>query len=249
MNFDNYLFRCSALGQLMTEPKTKEQKARGELGETCKTYLREIWIEAKYGRTKDISNKYVEKGLGAEEDAITLYSRVMRRFFKKNEQRLSNAFITGHPDIYTGESIHNADEVTDTKCSWDIFTFFKSAQNLNKDYYWQLQGYCALSKAKLGRLAYCLVDTPEQLINDELRRLLFRMNVASEESTEYKEAASAMMRNMVYGDIPINERVVEHLIPRNDDAIMQIYQQVVRARKYLNELEALHQASLKSFSL
>ena len=51
--FDNHLFRCSALGRLMTNGR-----AKNEMGETCKSYLKEVYIEQKYGFRKDFKNKY-----------------------------------------------------------------------------------------------------------------------------------------------------------------------------------------------
>jgi len=66
----------------MVEPRSKNEL----LSETTKKYLREVMIYEKYGRKKDISNKYIEKGLAVEEDAITLYSRFTKVFYKKNEK-------------------------------------------------------------------------------------------------------------------------------------------------------------------
>lgn len=128
----------------MVEPRSKNEL----LSETTKKYLREVMIYEKYGRKKDISNKYIEKGLAVEEDAITLYSRFTKVFYKKNEKQLKNEQITGTPDLYEGDNIESASLILDIKSSWDIFTFFNSKLDaLNKDYYWQLQGYMALTGA------------------------------------------------------------------------------------------------------
>jgi hypothetical protein len=148
MNFNNILFRCSSLGYLMTESRVKSDP----ISETTKTHLIDVYVQNKYGRQSDISNKYIQKGLMVEEDSITLYSRVKKTFFKKNEQHLSNAYIKGTPDLFTGIEIKQADEVLDTKSSWDIYTFFRvHTQPLNKMYYWQVQGYMALTGAKRSK--------------------------------------------------------------------------------------------------
>ncbi len=73
MNFDNYLFHPSSLGLIMTESRTKDQ-----FGETCKSHLMECYINKKYGRFKDITNHFIEKGILAEEDSIDLYSVVKK---------------------------------------------------------------------------------------------------------------------------------------------------------------------------
>lgn len=231
-------FRCSSLYQLMTEPKLKADKEAGNLSETTKSYLIDLFVEEKYGREQDIFNKYMQKGLMVEEDAITLYSRVKKSFYKKNEERLENEFIKGTPDLFVGESINQADEVIDIKSSWDIFTYYRNfVKDIPQAYYWQLQGYMALTGAKTSRLAFCLVDTPEVMINDEKRKLMWKMGVATDMDDAYIEAADRLERAMKYGDIPISQKVCEFIIDRDEAAIDKIYIKVSKSREYLCFLE------------
>ena len=139
----NTLFRCSSLSKLMTNPKLEADIEAGNLSETTKTYLLEVYISEKYNRDKNVTSKYMEKGLLVEEDSITLYSRVMKKFFKKNESKLSNEFIKGTPDLYTGLEITEADLVIDIKSSWDIFS--SSVEEL-KDYQEYTEGNEYLSE-------------------------------------------------------------------------------------------------------
>jgi hypothetical protein len=206
MNFTNTLFRCSSLGHIMTEGRSKSEV----LSETCKTHLIDIYVATKYGRQTDVSNKYIEKGLQVEEDSITLYSRVKKVFFKKNSEHLSNEFIKGTPDLYTGLEVRAADTIIDIKSSWDIYTFFRvHTKELNKLYYWQLQGYMALSGARSAKLVYCLVDTPLTFLLDEKRKLFYRMNAGTEENKLYQAACEELEKAMTFSDIPMNERVIE----------------------------------------
>lgn len=180
----------------------------------------------------------MQKGLMVEEDAITLYSRVKKSFYKKNEERLENDFIKGTPDLFVGESIYQADEVIDIKSSWDIFTYYRNfVKDIPQAYYWQLQGYMALTGAKTSRLAFCLVDTPEVMINDEKRKLMWKMGVATDMDDAYIEAADRLERAMKYGDIPISQKVCEFIIDRDEAAIDKIYLKVSKAREYLCFLE------------
>lgn len=239
MNFSTTLFRCSALGYLMTDPKTKAAKEAGELSETTKTNLIDIYVSNKYGRQTDISNKYITKGLMVEEDSITLYSRVKKTFFKKNEKHLSNAFIKGTPDLFTGTEIESAETIIDIKSSWDIFTFFRNhTKGVSDLYYWQLQGYMALTGAKSAKLSFCLVDTPETLILDAKRKLMWQMNAGTEENEDYKIACEELDKAMIYSDIPMNERVMEFDIERDNEGIEKLYSKVVKARQFLNEIES-----------
>ena len=241
MNWNQILMRCSSLGALMTEPMSKADKEAGELSKTAKNYLKGIYIREKYGRQKDILTKQMEKGVLVEEESITLLSRVWKRMLYKNEERLNNDFITGLPDIFEGESIHKADSITDIKSSYDLFTFIsKIGDPLDKDYYYQLQGYMALSGASKAHIAYCLVNTPEHIIAGEKYRLLKTMNVISEESPEYIKEAIKLEKNMIFDDIPKEERVLIFTVERDDTIIKKIYEKVFKARLFLAELEETH---------
>ena len=235
--FDHIKIRCSSLGYLMTEPKGKADREAGNLSETAKTHLVDIYVRERYGRQTDISTKYTEKGLMVEEDSITLYCRIQRKFLKKNEQMVENPFIKGTPDLYEGIDILAADKITDIKSSWDLFTFSRvRTKEINDQYWWQLQGYMWLTGAKTATLAYCLINTPEILINDEKRRLLWKMGVVSEEDRTYKEACEELERSMVFDDIPMNERIISFQIDRDEDAIASIPVKVIKGRNFLREL-------------
>jgi hypothetical protein len=236
MDFSNHKFRCSSLGHVMTGTKDKKDP----LGETCKAHLIDVYVSQKYNRQTEIINKYVEKGLKVEEDSITLYSRVNRTLYFKNEERLLNDYIQGCPDLFlsaTG-SVKKADLVIDIKSSWDIFTFFRTrAKSINKMYYWQGQGYMALTGAKIFKLAYCLVNTPEIMISDEVRKMMWKMAVISDDDPLFQEAKFNLEKNMRYDDIPIEDRVIEIIIQRDDNAIEQCYDKIKLCRKFLNEIE------------
>jgi hypothetical protein len=233
VDFSNYLFHASSWGNLMIGSKTGET-----MGETCKKYLMQCYVEAKYGRKKDFTNKYIEKGLAVEEDSITLYSRVKKKFYKKNDQRLSNAYLTGEPDSFEGDSILKAVTIIDVKSSWDIHTFYAVlGVGLNKIYEYQLQGYMALSGAKEAKLVYCLVDTPDPLINDAKRKLQWQMGVIDPDANpDYQEACLQIEKEMIFTDIPIEERYIEFTLHRDDKKILEGYEQVKFCREFLNKL-------------
>lgn len=223
--------RCSELHHLMGEPRSKSEK----LTQTAKTFVDELYIRYKYHRYKDITSRYIAKGLAVEEDSITLYSRFSKRFFVKNEDNLFNDFITGTPDLFVKEGDKVA-EVIDIKSSWDIWTFFKSKRELNDAYYWQMQGYLWLTDCDRGTVVHCLVDTPDEIINDERRKLSWKMGSISGDSPEYVSAETELVKNMTYSDIPINERVVEWSVSRDEEAIKKIIEKVELVRETLKGL-------------
>lgn len=215
----------------MTSPRNKGEK----LSETCKTHLVDVFVSYKYKRKTDIHNKYVEKGLMVEEDSITLFSRATKTFFKKNEEHLSNEFIKGTPDLFQGSEIKKAEKIIDIKSSWDIFTFFRTAEKeINMNYYWQLQGYMALTGAPVATLAYCLVNTPDTIMSDEKRKLQWRMGII-DDTPDFIEACKEIDKLSIYDDIPINERIYTLDIERNDSDIERLYEKIKECRIYMNE--------------
>src|SRR5262245_24934249 len=123
IDFQKIKFRASSWGNLLAEPQTKADREAGKLGKTCINELIKIYNQEVYGRKKEIVTKQMEKGTQGEEDSITLFSRVEKKLFLKNTEKLENEWFTGHVDIYTGESILTAEEVWDIKTRWDLDTF------------------------------------------------------------------------------------------------------------------------------
>jgi len=229
MNFDNQLFRCSQLGKLMTNGRGK-----GTMGEACKSLLREIYLKEKYGREEVVFSKYMEKGNICEDDSMDLLSEVVGSKLFKNKKTFENEFVIGTPDNVT-------DRVIDVKTSWSLKTFFETKQfteviKANKDYYWQLMGYMWLTGKERATVAYCLVDTPDELIQDELNRLQYQLRIFNTEDVAYKAAAAQVEINHRFKDIPAVERV--HCIDMEYDpeAVEQIKSRAIEARQYLNSL-------------
>ncbi len=234
MNWSEYKFHPSSLGLIMTDSRTKEP-----LGETCKDHLMECYVRETYGREKDITNKYIEKGLLAEEDSITLYSMVTKQFYLKNKEQISNDWFIGTPDLFTGRSIKDADLVIDLKTSWDIFTFFQTlTKPIKKAYFWQLQAYMDLTGAKEAKLVYCLVNTPYHLIEDEKKKVLWKLGVIDQEHDErYLKACEMIDRNCIFDDIPEEKRYIEFTIDRDNEAIEKAKVRVAECREFLNQMK------------
>ncbi len=164
------------LAQAVEKAKALESEKDGIfISKTAQKKIKEIFVNTEYRRYRETENKYVKKGRIGEEDGITMLSLFDRRMYRKNDIRLSNEYITGECDIYLGESIENAEETVDIKCSWDVFTFFDVKDDeLNDDYFGQGQGYMWLTKAKKHTVAYVLINTPKEQINAELYKESFK---------------------------------------------------------------------------
>ncbi len=296
-DFNKILIRCSALGNIMTDPRGKtnaekyvdkveelrvEQekyslmpnkelksaqnkklkidklcnelveldKIKDEevLSETCETYLAQSYALSKYDRVREITTKQMVKGTISEDDSIMLFSLLEGKIFNKNTERISNEYITGCPDLYDTDDLRNCNEIIDIKSCWDIFTFLSNVKHPHNDaYYWQLQGYMALTGAKIGTIAYCLVNTPDSIIEGEKYNLLRRMDVVSEEDKGYQKEVKLLIANRKFDDIPMNERLLTYSIERNDEDIARIYKRVEKCRTYLQEFEQDHEIFCKKY--
>lgn len=234
MDFSKTLIRCSSLSCLFTEPQDKKAREAGELSKTAKSHLIEVYAQ-QYGYEKDIVTKQMKKGIQAEEEGITLLSMVDKQYYTKNEERKENEWLSGHADIVTDTKL------IDIKLSWDIFTFLpKLMEDVDKTYFYQLQGYLWLWGLKEAEIAYCLVNTPDNIIEGEKYRLLRSMDVISEESPEFLKEAAKLERNMKFDQFPIEQRVIRQRVVVDNEIISKIPEKVERARKFLEELHTIH---------
>jgi hypothetical protein len=97
-----------------------------------------------------------------------------------------------------------------------------------------------LTGTRNATIAYCLVNTPENIIQQEKYYLLKKMDVISEESPEFIKEAMKIEFNMTFDDISINERILTFNISRSEDDILRIENKVLKARTFLQELEQTH---------
>ena len=156
--------RASALGDLMTAPKEKTEI----LSKGAKTVLDKMAKEFVYGFNEVISGKYMEKGIIVEDQSIELYNSVFFTDYKKNTERKTNDWLTGECDIFTGSKI------IDIKSSWSLPTFPATSEDgLNTGYEWQLRAYMMLWDVEEAEIAYCMVNTPDELIKFEQEELHF----------------------------------------------------------------------------
>jgi len=155
------LIRCSAIGKLMTEPKTKSE---GPLSVGAKTHIRNLAAQEIFGVEFEVTSKEMEKGNLVEPDGIALLNRVRGLSLVKNTERRSNAWITGEADLFDA----TARRGHDLKCPWSVATFPITVVDCeDKLYEWQMRGYMWLWDADQWEVNYALISTPEHLIRYE----------------------------------------------------------------------------------
>lgn len=229
IDFSTYKFRCSSLPNLMTASRSKTEP----LSETTKSYLRELWIKEVYGREKfDTSNKYTEKGIMCEPDSMDLVQKVTKQTYFKNTEKFENEFVNGTPDIVLKKGTPDA-RIKDIKSSWNIWTFNSVTEDsARKSYYFQMLGYMWLTGAKVADLIYCLVNTPEEIMNDELYKLSFRFP----EINESDEKANRFKVNYIFDDISPELRMKQFMIQFNEEDIAQLKEKIVLSRQYMETI-------------
>jgi hypothetical protein len=186
---NNFRFRCSSLGLIMTDAqsideqfvteevaaiqrktkRTDDEKALLQalkdksLSAGAKTFIEGLAKEFLYGFHEVVTGKYMDKGLIVEDQSIELYNSVHFTNYTKNTERRSDDYITGECDI-----IVPGTKGIDIKSSWSLATFpATAAAGADKMYEWQCRGYMRLWNVPSWEVAYCMVNTPDELIKYE----------------------------------------------------------------------------------
>jgi hypothetical protein len=215
--------RCSQLGKIMTKPRLKSEV----LSQTTKTYIQELVLQEKYGIYKEFWSRYTDKGNQVEDEAINLAMDTLEvGFIYKNEESFSNDWITGTPDV-------NTDILLDVKSSWDATTFpFFEDELSNKDYFYQLQGYMWLTGKQTSFLCYCLINTPFEIVEDEVRREHWKQQ-SIDESQDIRDFVEAKHN---FDHIPKEKRIKTFVIERDENVIEEIKTRIELCREYYNQL-------------
>ena len=215
------LFRCSSIGRLMTEPKSKSS---GPLSEGAKTYIRELVAQEIFGVDFEFSSKQTEKGIEVEQQSIDMLNRVRGLHLTKNTERRDNGFISGECDLFDPSRRRGHD----IKSPWSVATFPIVPEACeDKLYEWQMRGYMALWDADEWEVNYCLVDTPDRLIGYEPLQL------------------------HIVGHIPENMRITTWTVTRDLEKEAAIMTKIEHARAYFRqvvaEFDATHQADIPAW--
>jgi len=294
-NANEILFRASSVGKIMgkiglTENKqneltvlsskekiTDKQKEKldflinkrnnPDMPSGIKTHLIDLFMTSMYSRREEVDSKYLRKGNECEEDSITLLSRVTKSLFNKNKVRKSDEFFTGEWDMNDLKLNHTLD----TKTSWNLRTFLQSSFNeLEENYFYQGQVYMHLTGAKKHTVAYCLVNSTAEAIDQEKRYLSLKSGMidpkTGNESDIFVSRAKQIEINMIYDlplfksrypyypfhndestwnyDIPKEKRVKLFSFERDEAVIKLMIERVKLCREWINTNLINHETNL-----
>jgi hypothetical protein len=204
------------------------------LADGCKSYLTSMYGWLKYKKWNASSSgggvtggqNSANKGVLVEGKSIEMINILDGTAYQKNEKVLSNEWIIGIPDIVTD------DYVIDVKSSWNIETFLSNlTKEVPQKYFWQMQGYMMLTGAKKSELSYCLVSTPEEIIQMETERIM---------QSSKKWTEKEIRHNLTFDDIPVDDRRIKVIIERDEEAIQRFQERILVCRQYLSEVESFH---------
>ena len=198
------------------------------LGKTGETYV-DIWDrEQIYGKRKKFSSKYTEKGTFMEEANIQLAGDFLGFKAEKNVLNFEDDYITGTPDLFVPEQ----NKVIDIKSSWDCFTFPLREKSPDPIYFYQLQCYMHLTGHKKSQLIYVLGDTPEHIIESEVRKLMYN-------GTSEDEAYDEVESYFDYSEIPMSLRIKAFDIDYDEAVINKIIERVKECRNIVDKLNEI----------
>lgn len=219
------------------------------LPETLITHLCDVYVSHKYERHTEIYAKQIEKGNAVEKDSINLHGIYKGGLLleKYEGEPLEDDFIIGTPDVLLPGH--------EFKSPYDLYTFTRNrAKKINPLYWWQCQGYMRLTGQKEWPLVYCLVNAPEELIAGEKARARYRCKtIDASIDLRYIAECIEIEKNMIFDraafeaynpgyefacqdwtyDVPIEERVHEVIIKRDQEAIDKIPVRVKEGRKWI----------------
>lgn len=196
------LFRASSIGDLMSYPD-KDKLPDGAITQLDKMISQKLinWQDAEF----DFYT--TEKGKACEHESIELYNEVKDTFYLKNAERVTIGNLTGECDLLDkSESL-----VIDIKTAYSKKTY-PLMLKISKLYEWQLRAYMYLYDVNNAELAYCLVNTPFDLI--------------SSKDPEHWH---------IVDDVPMNLRVSTLRISRDAEKEKQMLNRLELSSKYIND--------------
>ena len=224
MEAKNFRARCSSLGKIFTNPRSKSES----ISETLKTHLNNWYLEKTYGVVMDITSRYTDKGIQLEDEAIRAYNEVYKTNYVKNDEFFEDDYIQGTPDIIS------EDEVLDIKCSFSLSSFPILDKAIpTKDYMYQLQGYMRLTGKTKAKLVYVLLDTPDDIIIREAKSIMYKEKLPD----DFLEVIIEEVREAhTYSHIPIKDRIKVFEVNRDDELLSLIDEKVINCREYIDNI-------------
>jgi len=212
---------CSAIGKIMTNPRSKSDK----LSATCISYVEDWMKEQLYDRRINFRSKYTAKGNDCEENSIDFASEYFGwGLVYKNTDTKENDYLIGTCDINLSAMI------VDVKNSWSQKSFpLFDTKIPDAPYEWQGDGYMALYGKTSFKLLYTLMDAPEYLVEREARNRAWDLGMDDVEA----ELFDLVKSEMTYSNLPDELRIKSFDTVYDQKRIDAIYHRVEECREWI----------------
>lgn len=235
---EEYLARKNGKGKPLTANMENaladliaKRDAPFELSQTAKSYIISLWLYMEYGYEEPVVTPELMKGNLCEQDSIELVSGLIpaKEFRVKNRDRYEDDYFTGTPDVI----LRKDGVIEDLKTSWTLKTFFDASPD--KSYIGQAQVYMHLTGIKEYRLIYALVDTPNEIVLQEMKRYWFKFG-QDDGNPEYERICNQLAAMHKVGHIPEEDRIKVFRFAYDPEYMKELIFRVKEARKFYNGL-------------
>jgi hypothetical protein len=226
-----------------------------ELPLTLKKKFDKLYRNHKFNRSELFTNKFVQKGILQEEEAVSFYQKYLQSKGKKiifltNNKvkvRLENEYFTGEPDLTDTNDVYNCNEGFDIKCSWSLDSFPFPDEDLDKKYIYQNLVYMILTGAKKWTTAYVLVNATERMVFQEKEKFWYAYNMPSlgdKFFDVYISKCKEIEKNMIFDydkfikDNPNHDILISRKDWFDSGLYMDINDRVIEKTTYYNEAMA-----------
>lgn len=143
------------------------KKDNPDLSSGAKTYLKKIVYQEYYNLSKDVYSPVLEHGHFNEPLSINMLNKVLGIGLEKysgGSIKDNELMLSGTVDVLTD------DFIIDIKNPWDAENFNMKRDEIENDYWWQLQGYMELYDREYSYLIYTL-NLNKYMVGDEYDHL------------------------------------------------------------------------------
>lgn len=239
----------------------KEDSKLYRLSDSQKKLLSELAFAETHGRRVELNSPQISKGLLVEKEARDLLSRVTGLFLIAKKERKSNKWVTGEIDVEPNNVIPDIK----ASYSWESYSHLIQ-EKPNEIYLRQGDSYMDLWGLKDFLLCHILVDTPEKLVDSEIRKLDYKSDVLNYEGDVLEDKIDLVKQTITnhifsrkaleeycnnsatihiewfddFNEIPEEKRV--HMIPHSYDKVRieQRNECIKISREFMNTVQPIN---------
>lgn len=162
-----------------------------KLNDTTTSELAASYAYQFFGKKKlskgNQNPKQLEKGNLGEEEAIKILSEFDGVAYSKNEDKFTNRWFCGVPDILLRDDVGKIIKIIDIKISYDLPSYLLSLmRDEQTGNILEMMGYMDLTKCMNGEIVHILTNSPQQMIDAEPNKEIAKSMVFDEFSWDKK---------------------------------------------------------------